>query len=112
MAAGLSVHINPNVGQYRCPWPRGSSISGVGFNLAYYNPGCGFSDRFVLSRQAKDDSKSQMLTLSAETGQLLADQVVPGQFSSPVPARDGIVAAASGSPAHWGGFCRKPPGKN
>lgn len=70
---------------------------GQGFNLAYYNPGCGFSDRFVLSRQAKDDSKSQMLTLSAETGQVLADQVVPGQFSSPVPTRDGIVAAASGS---------------
>ncbi|RAX43700.1 SGNH/GDSL hydrolase family protein [Arthrobacter sp. AQ5-06] len=70
---------------------------GQGFSLAYYNPGCGFSDRFVLSRQAKDESKSQMLTLSAETGAVLSDQVVPGQFSSAVPTKDGIVAAVSGS---------------
>lgn len=70
---------------------------GQGFNLAYYNPGCGFSDRFVLSRQAQDNSKSQILTLSAESGQVLADQVVSGNLTSPVPTRDGVVAAASGS---------------
>lgn len=70
---------------------------GQGFNLAYYNPGCGFSDRFVLSRQARDESEAQMLTLSAETGTVLSDQVVSGRFSSPVPTKDGIVAAVSGS---------------
>ena len=75
---------------------------GQGFTLAYYNPGCGFDDRFVLSRQAKDDSKSRMVTVSAKTGLALADQVVQGQFSSPVPSRDGIVAAVAGSLQHIG----------
>ncbi|MHC6222201.1 golvesin C-terminal-like domain-containing protein [Arthrobacter sp. MMS24-S77] len=70
---------------------------GQGFNLAYYNPGCGFEDRFVLSRQAKDNSKTRMVTVSAKTGVALADQVVQGHYSSPIPLENGIVAAVAGS---------------
>jgi hypothetical protein len=63
-------------------------------SLAYFNPGCGPGEDAVLT-QATDSGggRTRLITVNGRTGALRAPIEVPGQLTSPVPTRDGIVAA-------------------
>ncbi|MEO6088665.1 MAG: hypothetical protein ABIQ18_36700 [Umezawaea sp.] len=63
-------------------------------SLAYFNPGCGTGERAVLTQAGDDDlGKTGLITLDAVNGSLGERVEVPGQLTSAVPTRDGIVGA-------------------
>ncbi|WP_177328948.1 GDSL-type esterase/lipase family protein [Amycolatopsis australiensis] len=70
-------------------------------SLAYFNPGCGNGENAVLTQAADEDlGKTGLLTLDAETGALGKRIEVPGQLTSAVPTKDGIVAADKDAVVH------------
>ncbi|WHT19450.1 SGNH/GDSL hydrolase family protein [Crossiella sp. CA-258035] len=63
-------------------------------SLAYYNPGCGAGETAVLTQDGTEHSgKIRLLQVDAAQGVLSKPVDVPGQLTSPVPTKDGIVAA-------------------
>ncbi|WP_019813823.1 golvesin C-terminal-like domain-containing protein [Saccharomonospora saliphila] len=66
-------------------------------SLAYFNPGCGEGDEVLLTQgRGEQQSRTRLLRLDAPTAEITSRIEVEGQLTSPVPTRDGIVAADSG----------------
>jgi hypothetical protein len=66
-------------------------------SLAYFTPACGPDESVVLTQEGNDDlGATRLLRLDAATGAVAAPIEVPGQLTSAVPTRDGIVAAEPG----------------
>ncbi|MFJ3933855.1 hypothetical protein [Streptomyces sp. NPDC090029] len=64
--------------------------------LAYFNPGCGNGDTAVFSQLTHDgDEKQQtrLIVVDAATGKTKEEITKPGQVTSAIPVKDGIVAA-------------------
>ncbi|MFI7232571.1 hypothetical protein ACIBO5_56110 [Nonomuraea angiospora] len=67
-------------------------------SLAYFNPGCGPSESVVLTQGSGEDlTSTRLLELDTVKGKLASPIEVPGQLTSAVPVKDGIVAADSGA---------------
>ncbi|MFB9627395.1 hypothetical protein [Nonomuraea helvata] len=67
-------------------------------SLAYFNPGCGPSESVVLTQGGGEDlTSTRLLELDTVKGKLGSPIEVPGQLTSAVPVKDGIVAADSGA---------------
>ncbi|MEU4235278.1 hypothetical protein AB0F17_64350 [Nonomuraea sp. NPDC026600] len=67
-------------------------------SLAYFNPGCGPSESAVLTQGGGEDlTSTRLLELDTVKGKLGSPIEVPGQLTSAVPVKDGIVAADSGA---------------
>ncbi|MEV0589344.1 hypothetical protein [Nonomuraea sp. NPDC050310] len=67
-------------------------------SLAYFNPGCGPSESAVLTQGGGEDlAATRLLELDTVKGKVKPPIEVPGQLTSAVPAKDGIVAADSGA---------------
>ncbi|MGX2996139.1 golvesin C-terminal-like domain-containing protein [Streptomyces sp. JNUCC 64] len=65
-------------------------------SLAYFSPGCGVGERAVFTQLPHDGDKSQrsrLVPVDARKGESGAPVAYPGQVTSAVPVRDGIVAA-------------------
>ncbi len=66
-------------------------------SLAYYNPGCGTGETAVLTQDGVGSlGRTRLVEVDAAAGTLGDPIEVPGQLTSAVPVRDGIVAADSG----------------
>lgn len=66
--------------------------------LAYYNPGCGAGETAVLTQGGDEDlGKTRVTTVDAATGRIGKRIDVPGELTSAIPVKDGIVAADSGA---------------
>jgi hypothetical protein len=73
-------------------------------SLAYFNPGCGTGETAVISQfdGRQDESpknrttRSRLFTIAAAKGRLSKPIPLNTELSSPVPVRNGIVAAAAG----------------
>lgn len=69
--------------------------------LAYFNPGCGVGESAVVTQSKGGDDPSgtststRLFTVDAATGVITKPVSVAGQLTSAVPAKGGIVAAAS-----------------
>ncbi|WP_239079426.1 hypothetical protein [Streptomyces sp. SID7909] len=64
-------------------------------SLAYFSPGCGNGDDVVFTQLSHDGDKEQrtrLITVDAATGKQSAPAAFPGQVTSAVPTRHGIVA--------------------
>ncbi|UQA95683.1 golvesin C-terminal-like domain-containing protein [Streptomyces halobius] len=64
--------------------------------LAYFSPGCGNGDTAVFSQMTWDgDTKQQtrLISVDAKTGKAAQPVAFPGQVTSAIPTKDGIVAA-------------------
>ncbi|MEV6304579.1 endonuclease/exonuclease/phosphatase family protein [Actinoplanes sp. NPDC051861] len=67
-------------------------------SLAYFNPGCGAGDDAVLTQAGDTDlGRTRLIRVNARTGARRAPIEVPGQLTSALPAKDGIVAADNGA---------------
>ncbi|MFR9795146.1 hypothetical protein ACL02U_04445, partial [Streptomyces sp. MS06] len=65
-------------------------------SLAYFSPGCGQGDIVVFSQLTYDGDKEQqtrLVQVDASSGKQVEASVLPGQVTSAVPVRDGLVAA-------------------
>ncbi|MGW0118624.1 golvesin C-terminal-like domain-containing protein [Streptomyces sp. NPDC003327] len=65
-------------------------------SLAYFNPGCGVGEQAVftqLSYEADTAQQTRLRTVDAVTGQAGAPVTYPGQVTSAVPTKSGVVAA-------------------
>ncbi|MBT2364050.1 hypothetical protein J7E88_01550 [Streptomyces sp. ISL-10] len=65
-------------------------------SLAYFSPGCGTGDQVVFTQLSHDgDEKQQtrLITVNAATGKQTGKDTYPGQVTSAIPTKDGIVAA-------------------
>jgi hypothetical protein len=79
-------------------------------SLAYFNPGCGAGETAVLTQEGDEDlGRTRLLAVDAASGVLGRRIEVRGQLTSAVPARGGIVAAASGSVVRVSGDGRTTP---
>lgn len=64
--------------------------------LAYYSPGCGSGERAVLSQHGTETlGKTRLLEVDAAAGTVAAPIEMPGQLTSAIPTKEGIVAADS-----------------
>jgi hypothetical protein len=64
-------------------------------SLAYFSPGCGTGDDVVFTQLTYDGDKEQktrLITVDATTGKQSQPVAFPGQVTSAVPTRHGIVA--------------------
>ncbi|WP_063788494.1 GDSL-type esterase/lipase family protein [Streptomyces chattanoogensis] len=64
--------------------------------LAYFSPGCGTGDSAVFSQLSHDGDKKQqtrLITVNAATGKTAQPVTYPGQVTSAIPTRHGIIAA-------------------
>ncbi|MFG3101156.1 hypothetical protein ACGFZL_11655 [Streptomyces sp. NPDC048182] len=64
-------------------------------SLAYFSPGCGTGDDVVFTQLSHDGDKEQrtrLITVDAVTGEESQPVAFPGQVTSAVPTRHGIVA--------------------
>lgn len=67
-------------------------------SLAYYSPGCGPDESAVVTQEGGDAlAKTRLVRVDASDGTTSKPIEVPGQLTSAVPARQGIVAADSGA---------------
>ncbi|MFF9173459.1 hypothetical protein [Streptomyces sp. NPDC014793] len=65
-------------------------------SLAYFSPGCGTGEQAVFTQLSDDGDKSQrsrLIRVDAATGRQDAPLTYPGEVTSAVPTRNGIVAA-------------------
>ncbi|MEU9879775.1 hypothetical protein [Streptomyces phaeochromogenes] len=65
-------------------------------SLAYFNPGCGDGEQAVFTQLSYEgDAKQQtrLVTVDAATGKASTPATYPGQVTSAVPTRSGIIAA-------------------
>ncbi|MFI9772684.1 hypothetical protein ACIHJG_38465 [Streptomyces sp. NPDC052415] len=74
------------------------AVNKLPFNasLAYFSPGCGNGDQVVFTQLSHDGDKKQntrLITVNAATGKPTTSAEFPGQVTSAVPTKSGIVAA-------------------
>jgi hypothetical protein len=63
-------------------------------SLAYFNPGCGAGEQATLTQEGDADlGRTRILVLDASTGRTAAPVEVPGQLTSPIPTKDGLMGA-------------------
>ncbi len=65
-------------------------------SLAYFSPGCGNGDQAVFTQLSYDGDKKQqsrLISVDATTGKQSTPVTVPGQVTSAIPAKSGIIAA-------------------
>ncbi|MBD0708611.1 MULTISPECIES: hypothetical protein [unclassified Streptomyces] len=65
-------------------------------SLAYFSPGCGAGEQAVFSQLSYEEDSAQrtrLITVDTVTGESGEPVAYPGQVTSAVPTRDGIVAA-------------------
>ncbi|MEU1002729.1 hypothetical protein ABZ375_19435 [Streptomyces tibetensis] len=65
-------------------------------SLAYFSPGCGDGEQAVftqLSYEGDAAQRTRLITVDATTGKAGAPRTYPGQVTSAVPTRNGVVAA-------------------
>ncbi|MEU7664480.1 golvesin C-terminal-like domain-containing protein [Streptomyces lincolnensis] len=65
-------------------------------SLAYFSPGCGAGEQAVftqLSYEGDTAQRTRLVTVDAATGRAGAPVTYPGQVTSAVPTRNGVVAA-------------------
>ncbi|MFC4063976.1 GDSL-type esterase/lipase family protein [Actinoplanes subglobosus] len=63
-------------------------------SLAYFNPGCGAGEKASLTQEGDLDlGRTRIHVLDAATGRTETPVEIPGQLTSPVPTRDGLVGA-------------------
>ena len=65
-------------------------------SLAYFDPGCGDGEQAVFTQLSYDDDAKQqtrLVTVDAATGKAGTPAVYPGEVTSAVPTRNGVVAA-------------------
>ncbi|MFF5767596.1 hypothetical protein ACFY8F_34370 [Streptomyces tanashiensis] len=65
-------------------------------SLAYFSPGCGAGEKAVftqLSYEADTAQRTRLITVDAASGRAGAPVAYPGQLTSAVPTRTGVVAA-------------------
>ncbi|MFE1037055.1 hypothetical protein ACFW40_34965 [Streptomyces sp. NPDC058807] len=65
-------------------------------SLAYFSPGCGSAEQAVFTQLSyEDDARQQtrLFNVNAETGKAAKPLTFPGQVTSAVPTKDGVVAA-------------------
>ncbi|WP_218148012.1 SGNH/GDSL hydrolase family protein [Lentzea xinjiangensis] len=66
--------------------------------LAYYNPGCGAGESAILTQAGSESlGRTRLVELDAAKGSLGRRIEVPGQLTSAIPTKDGIVAADNGA---------------
>ncbi|WHT22587.1 SGNH/GDSL hydrolase family protein [Crossiella sp. CA-258035] len=66
--------------------------------LAYFSPGCGAGESAVVTQSITGErERTRVIALDAATGAVAAPVEVPGQLTSAVPTKDGIIAADSHS---------------
>ncbi|TQF04048.1 SGNH/GDSL hydrolase family protein [Kitasatospora acidiphila] len=64
-------------------------------SLAYFNPGCGAGEDVVFTQGGDTDlGQTRLLRFDASNGKQLTATTVPGQLTSAVPVKGGVVAAA------------------
>ncbi|MGK5637450.1 hypothetical protein ACSNOK_03905 [Streptomyces sp. URMC 126] len=65
-------------------------------SLAYFDPGCGSGETAVITQAAAEGAaeRTQLQTVDAVTGKVVATNTVNGQATSAVPTGDGVVAAS------------------
>lgn len=67
-------------------------------SLAYFNPSCGAGTDALLTQAGDEDlGRTRLIRLDTDRATLGAPIEVPGQLTSAVPGRDGIIAADSGA---------------
>lgn len=65
-------------------------------SLAYFSPGCGTGEQAVFTQLSHDGDEAQqtrLVSVDTATGKLSEPVTYPGQLTSAVPTKDGIVAA-------------------
>ncbi|WP_309140286.1 hypothetical protein [Streptomyces sp. PKU-EA00015] len=65
-------------------------------SLAYFSPGCGHGERVVftqLTHDGDEKQQSRLITVDAKTGKQSKPATFPGQVTSAIPTKSGIVAA-------------------
>ncbi|MFG3213820.1 golvesin C-terminal-like domain-containing protein [Streptomyces tendae] len=65
-------------------------------SLAYFSPGCGSGEQAVFTQLSyEEDAKQQtrLISVDAESGEAAKPLTYPGQVTSAVPTKDGVVAA-------------------
>ncbi|MDT9691465.1 hypothetical protein Q5762_24610 [Streptomyces sp. P9(2023)] len=65
-------------------------------SLAYFSPGCGDGEQVVFTQLTHDGDKKQqtrLITVGAKTGKQSKSATFPGQVTSAIPTKNGIVAA-------------------
>ncbi|WP_405932239.1 hypothetical protein [Streptomyces sp. NBC_00827] len=65
-------------------------------SLAYFSPGCGSGEQAVfsqLSYEGDTEQQTRLISVDAATGKAGTPVAYPGQVTSAVPTKDGIVAA-------------------
>jgi hypothetical protein len=70
--------------------------------MAYHNPGCGHGEEAVIAQQrsgenADTGAATRLFRVDAASGEVSAPVTIPGQVTSAIPTRAGIVAAAGRS---------------
>lgn len=68
---------------------------GIGYTIAYFNPGCGEGDSFALTRFESEFQHTRVATVNAATGEVLGKFEIPGEATSAISRLDGSVLAAS-----------------
>ncbi|MFI6284458.1 hypothetical protein ACIBCM_06825 [Streptomyces sp. NPDC051018] len=65
-------------------------------SLAYFSPGCGNGEQAVFTQLTHDgdtEQRTRLITVDATTGRHSGPIALPGQVTSAIPVRNGIVAA-------------------
>ncbi|WP_240135559.1 golvesin C-terminal-like domain-containing protein [Streptomyces sp. MUM 178J] len=65
-------------------------------SLAYFSPGCGAGEEVVFTQLSHDgdaEQQTRLISVDAATGRAAEPVAYPGQVTSAVPVKDGIVAA-------------------
>ncbi|MFF1342972.1 hypothetical protein ACFVYT_34730 [Streptomyces sp. NPDC058290] len=65
-------------------------------SLAYFSPGCGNGEQAVftqLSHEGDKEQRTRLVSIDATTGKAADPVVLPGQVTSAIPTKSGIVAA-------------------
>jgi hypothetical protein len=76
---------------------------GLRATLAYFSPGCGAGESAVFTQfKGGDDAtgktaQTRLFTVDTATGRIARPVVTPGQITSAVPGRDGLLGAAAGA---------------
>jgi hypothetical protein len=67
-------------------------------SLAYFSPGCGDGESAILTQEGDENlDKTRLMRVDAAAGTVAKPIEVPGQLTSAVPTREGIVGADSGA---------------
>lgn len=66
---------------------------GVGYTIAYFNPGCGDGDSVAITRYESDYKTTLVAALNASTGEILAKYELAGEVTSAISRSTGSILA-------------------